>query len=223
MSEIKKQIIELAHSLESFVVSGEGNVSGKDENSFVIKASGTNFKTLSESDLIVCDFTNKQLDNFDKKPSMEIGFHSWFLNFEHVKFVAHTHPKNVLKIMCTEYGKLFAKKRLFPDQVVRNGISSCFVPYETPGNKLNSSIQKAVTKFQLKHNILPKIILLQNHGLISVGTSIRECQIATEMCEKAAEVFLGALTFNSVKFLSKSQINDILNCPMEIYRKNIVQ
>lgn len=78
-----------------------------------------------------------------------------------IDFVCHTHPVNTLKILCSKEYKLFAKKRLFPDQVIFNGVKSMTVPHVKPCNKLSKKIQIKLNKFIKKNGTLPKIIILK--------------------------------------------------------------
>ena len=64
----------------------------------------------------------------------------------------------------------------------------------------------------------PKVILLENHGIITFGKTIDECVIKTEICEKSAEIFLGARTLGNVNFLSEKNINELINDEKEKLR-----
>jgi L-fuculose-phosphate aldolase len=221
MTDIK-DIITLGKSLAQFVVGTEGNISKKSKNAFLIKASGTELKHLTPKDIVKCTFLSKQINNFNKKPSMETAFHAWLLKFSNINFIAHTHPIDTLSILCTNNIHEFANHRLFPDQVVFNGRKSCVIPYSMPGKELLHHIIEAVTDFMNIEKYFPKLILLQNHGIICCGSSYKECLIATEICEKAASIFLKAKTLGSINYLNNEEIFKILKDENEIYRKKII-
>jgi ribulose-5-phosphate 4-epimerase/fuculose-1-phosphate aldolase len=67
----------------------------------------------------------------------------------------------------------------------------------------------------------PKLILLQNHGIITASSSMKDCAAATLMCEKSAEIFVGAHTLGGVNFLTPQQVADVDTCPNENYRRNM--
>ena len=210
----------LGNSMSKYCVGMEGNVSGKiSENSFLIKASGHSLIDLEKSNLVEFDFNRNQLSNFKERGSMELSFHTFLLSFDNVNYVSHTHPTNTLKILCTNQSELFANVRLFPDQVVFNGTKSCLVPYAKPGEELTELIKSHVKKFIDEEFYFPKLILLENHGVIACGNSIKECVIATDICEKAANVFLGAISLGNVRFLSNKQITDLVMDDKEKYRQ----
>jgi len=216
------ELLELAHAIQPFTICGEGNVSCREEETLLIKASGTNLDGLGYDDLVRCTFNGKPLEDEEKKPSMEVSFHAWILKtFPQINFVAHTHPTNTNKILCSERIFSFAKRRLFPDQIVRNGSRSCVVPYATPGKPLRNAIKESIIEFMTTERYFPKLILLQNHGIIAAGASAKDCIASTLMCEKSAEVYIGARAMGSIIYLTKEQIAEVDTSPDEKYRREI--
>lgn len=218
-------ILELAHILSPGTICGEGNVSGRDvnfkSNSFWIKASGTSLDTLKQDDLVACHL-NAVPFNAKDKPSMEVLFHAWIYdNYDEVNFIAHTHPTNTNKILCSESCHEFANRRLFPDQVVRNGRKSCLVPYATPGRPLRDEIKKQIEYFVEEEGFFPKLILLENHGIITTGSSYKDCVASSLMCEKSAEIFVGARLLGQIQYLTEHQIMAVDKDPNEAYRRKI--
>lgn len=224
--ELKKtifELIELSKSVSKYCVGMEGNISGKfNSEQFLIKASGHKMSNLDSNGLIIFDFNGNQINNFNKKGSMELGFHTFLLGFEDINYVSHTHPTNTLKILSSNLSEEFANKRIFPDQVIFNGKKSCLVPYSTPGDELTKSVKIYVDFFIKNESSFPKLILLKNHGIISCGKSIDECITINEICEKSAEIFLGAKSLGGLNFLDESEINKLINDKKEIYRKSLL-
>jgi len=219
------ELLELAREISDYTICGEGNVSQRvDNDSFVIKASGTSLHTLSEEDLTLCNSDGIKIDSSHKKPSIETSFHAWIMRtFSHINFIAHTHPPHTTKVLCTEPNILydFAEHRWFPDQIVRNGVKSCVVPYAPPGEGILRLVESHVSKFVDNEGYFPKLILLQNHGIITASSSMKDCAAATLMCEKSAEIFVGAHTLGGVNFLTPQQVADVDTCPNENYRRNM--
>ena len=215
-------ILKLAHTLSPYTICGEGNVSGRDgDDSFWIKASGTSLDTLKKEDLVACHL-NAVPFNAKDKPSMEVLFHAWiFDNYPEVNYVAHTHPTYTNQILCSEKAYSFAEKRLFPDQVVRNGRKSCLVPYATPGKELRDEIKKQIGYFVEEEDFFPKLILLENHGIITTGSTHTDCIASTLMCEKSAEIFIGARLLGQIKYLTEEEIAAVDKCPNEAYRRKL--
>lgn len=219
------EILELARKVSDYTICGEGNVSVRvDENTFLIKASGTSLHTLSKEDLTLCNTNGAQIELSHKKPSIETSFHAWIMKtFPEVNFIAHTHPPHTTKILCSEAIHDFAEQRWFPDQIVRNGTKSCVVPYAPPGEEILKFVEKYVSKFIEREGFFPKLILLQNHGIITASASKKDCAASSLMCEKSADIFVGAKLLGGVKFLTKQEVSDVDTCPNENYRRNMYQ
>ena len=213
-------IIELARTLGPYAICGEGNVSVKDDDCFWVKASGPSVHTFEKIDRIACKMSDVPFHALGLKPSIETSFHAWLQReFDAIKFVAHTHPPKTMQVVCSEQIHSFAEHRLFPDQVVRNGAKSCVVPYAMPGKPLLEEIKKSVLAFIEVEEYFPKLILLQNHGIIVASTSHKECIASTLMCEKSAEIFIGAKVLGQTRFLSADEVEEIDKCPSEERRR----
>ena len=220
--ELMNELLELSHAIHPFTICGEGNVSCREDTDFLIKASGTNLDDLGYDDLVRCKMDGKPHEGEELKPSMEVSFHAWILRtFPQINFVAHTHPIHTNKILCSERIFSFGKRRLFPDQIVRNGSRSCVVPYATPGKPLKDAIKESVIQFMTDSKYFPKLILLQNHGIITAATSAKDCITSTLMCEKSAEIYSGARAMGSINYLTKEQIAEVDTSPDEKYRREI--
>lgn len=223
ITKTTNKLISLSKDVSKYCVGMEGNISGKiDENSFLIKASGYSLSNLKPKGLVEFDLNGNQLSNFKERGSMELTFHTFLLSFDNINYVSHTHPTDTLKILCSSHSEDFANKRIFPDQVVFNGVKSCLVPYAKPGEELTELIKLHVNLFINNEGYFPKLMLLQNHGVIVCGASINECIIATDICEKAAKIFIGAIGLGNTHFLSDKEINDLIIDDKEIYRKNLL-
>ena len=219
------EILELAREISAYTICGEGNVSTRvDRDKFLIKASGTSLHTLSEEDLTLCNTNGAQIELLHKKSSIETSFHAWIMKtFPEINFIAHTHPPYTTQILCSTSPYSFANHRWFPDQIVRNGTKSCLVPYAPPGEAILKLVEKSVSEFVDEEGYFPKLILLQNHGIITASASKKDCAASTLMCEKSAEIFIGAKLLGGVKFLTKQEVADVDTCPNENYRRNMYQ
>ena len=154
-------------------------------------------------------------------PSIEVSFHAMLLNDCGVKFIGHTHPTAINQIMCSEYAADFALKRRFPDEVVLYGPQSALVPYADPGLPLAIIMRQRVRAFMAAHGEAPKLILLENHGMIALGDSPAEILNITAMAVKAARIHLGALLTGKPTYLPEAEVWHLYRRPDEIYRRNL--
>lgn len=241
-------LLKLSHDLgreeRKLAILGEGNTStGLDTERFVVKASGSHLGTLKENDVTVCrrqalldlldktELTDREIDlalfaarvdSSAKKPSVEAIFHAWLLTLPEVNFVGHTHPVSVNGLLCSDWASVFAEQRLFPDEIVCCGEASVLVGYSDPGLKLAREIRTATETFIQQRGQTPRVILLQNHGLIALGKTAEAVLAATLMAEKAAQIFLNAAAASggrSPRFLTAAQVARIAGRPDEHHRR----
>ena len=109
------ELLKMSHLLSPYVIGAEGNVSCKVDNRFYIKGSGKSLSTLSKEDLVLCDMIGNICPSYssENKPSIETGFHAWLLSNLDINFVAHTHPTNTLKILCSKEIYNFSKVEIY--------------------------------------------------------------------------------------------------------------
>lgn len=237
---------ELGREDRQLAILGEGNISARTEQgTFFVKASGSNLATLSplgvtecraEGLLALLDLKAKaepsdaavdeallaaRVDAAAKKPSVEAMFHAYLLTLPGVNFVGHTHPVAVNQILGTRHAKTFAARRLCPDEIVCCGVESVLVPYLDPGLQLARGIRAAVVSYIKRLSRAPRVILLENHGLIALGATPEAVLAATLMTVKAAEIFSGAMALSGgrPRFLTTAQVERIAGRPDEHYRQ----
>ncbi len=242
------RLLELSHQLgredRKLAILGEGNTSGRvSDNRFLVKASGSSLGTLAAANLTECRFNGllpmlesksmtdaavdeallaARVDPTAKKPSVEATFHAWLLTLPGVNFVGHTHPVAVNQILATRHAKAFATKRLCPDEIVCCGAEFVLVPYVDPGLKLAQAIRTAVLAYVKRLARPPRVILLENHGLIALGATPEAVLATTLMAVKAAEVYIGATVLGSPRFLSSAVATRIAGRPDEHYREKML-
>ncbi|EMI22857.1 class II aldolase/adducin family protein [Rhodopirellula maiorica SM1] len=244
-----QELISLSQFLgderRQLAILGEGNTSAKiDDETFFVKASGSCLETLSEDDLVACHFAPllQMLDNHDlsdqqiedqlfacrvdsksKKPSVETLFHAYLLSLPGIEYVGHTHSVSVNQILCSPLAEQFATRKLFPDEIVCCGPQSVLVPYTDPGLKLSQVIREKTQQFIDEFGVPPRVILLQNHGLITLGKTPGAVKAAMLMAHKSAEIFVGAAALGGPTFLESDDVDRIANRIDEHYRQRALK
>lgn len=238
-------LLELSHEIgredRQLAILGEGNTSVRlSPTHFAVKASGARLADLQASDITLCDtarlvalldrkvlpdpeiekaLLEARVDPNAKKPSIEATFHAWLLTLDGVGFVGHCHPVRANQILCSPRARDFAEHRMFPDEIVFCGASSVYVPYADPGLPLAWQIRERTKDYLREHGCAPKLIVLQNHGLIALGNSPKAVLACLLMAEKAATIFAGAAAMGGPTFLLPQHIERITNRPDEAYRQ----
>ena len=247
-SDVIQSLLALSHQLGGerlrMAILGEGNTSVRlDDDTFAVKASGSNLATLTADDVTRCTFDRllplldktsatdvevdqallaARLEPSAKKPSIEALFHAYLLTLPGVRCIGHVHAIAVNQILCSPRAREFAEKRTCPDEIVMCGVESVFVPYAEPGLGLSQAIRREVVAFVKRTGRDPKIILLQNHGIIAVGASPKAVLGSLLMAEKAAEIFVGAAALGGPVFLTAAQCERIAGRPDEHYRQKML-
>lgn len=241
-------LLELSHELgredRAFAILGEGNTSTRlDEDTFAVKASGFSLSTLGEEGVARCRVNDvlalferetvsdeevdaallaARTDEAGRKPSTEALFHAYLLTLPDVNYVGHAHPVNANALLCSPRAQDFAFKRLFPDEIVCCGAISVLVPYVNPGVPLARAIREGVTTYRENFGRVPRLILLQNHGIITLGSTPQAVLATTLMAEKAARIHLEAATLGGPTFLSDEQVAYIAGWTAELYRQKVL-
>ncbi|MBM3496949.1 MAG: class II aldolase/adducin family protein [Armatimonadetes bacterium] len=225
---------------------GEGNTSARvDADSFYVKESG---KGLLEADAgsfvlvsiptILATLDGPPLDDAQirqvlldarigcagdrPRPSVETFLHAYLLSLPDIGFVGHTHPTAVNAILCSRNSREAVSGRLFPDEIVCCGPAVCYVEYTDPGIPLARRLRECVEQFISEHNMAPRIILMENHGLIATGKTPRDVETATAMYVKTARVLLGAFALGGPRYLTPENVARIHTRPDESYRQKLI-
>ena len=246
-AERLEALVALAHQLgredRQMAILGEGNVSTRIGEGFLVKASGRSLATLAREGVVACrstglmalldaggggEATDEQiekslmaarLDPAAPKPSVEAVFHAYLLGLPGIDWVGHTHPVAVNRILCSTRAAEFAGRRMFPDEVVCCGEESVFVPYVDPGLPLAGAIRRDTAAFVGRRGGPPRVILLGNHGVITLGASANAVLGAMLMVQKAAQIWLGAAALGGPEYLSGADVRRIAGRSDEHYRQ----
>ena len=246
---ITEDLLTLSHEIgredRGLVLLGEGNTSARlTEDTFLVKASGTQLGTLRAEDVVECRLSallpmldkvglaDQQIDDAllasrvdqkAKKPSVEAVFHAWLLSLPGIKFVGHSHATTVNQILCSPRAREIAECRMFPDEIVCCGVASVFIPLTDPGLKLAQVIRRETKAFLKRYQHQPRVIVMQNHGIITLGGTWQSVLAAMLMAEKAAKIFVGAAQLGGPIFLSEENIARIAGRPDELYRQRALK
>jgi len=160
--------------------------------------------------------------NSDVRPSTETVFHAICLSMEGVAFVGHTHATAVNALTCSAAFDEAFGGRLFPDEIVMCGPAPVLVPYIDPGIPLAREIRRRINAYIDTYEERPRVILMQNHGLVALGRSAEQVENITAMMVKTARVLLGAYAAGGPHFLTDENVARIHTRPDELYRRKLL-
>jgi L-ribulose-5-phosphate 4-epimerase len=185
----KKEVFDCVMHLvrEEYIQGNGGNVSKRVGNGdvFVVTPSQLDYEIMTVDDICVVDFDLKPVTDNGRRPSMETAMHlAIYKNRADVNAVVHTHQvfASIFALLNEPIPALFDE--------VANSIGNVVevVPYGLSGSP------------QLMENVTGKLVnrancyILQNHGAISVGTSLAKATRNAEHLEKCAKVYYYALS-----------------------------
>ena len=247
LSQLIEMSRHLGDPAHDYAILGEGNSSARaDDDSFWVKASGSELRTIdaagfvrvrfepllalldgdipadpAEADILVRRVLEAAgVDPAaSKRPSVETVLHALALELPGVNFVGHTHPTALNAILCSRQVKDAIAGRLFPDEIVICGPAPVYVPYTDPGLPLARAVRNRIGQFVREYGETPKVILMQNHGLIALGGTANEVQNITAMAVKTARVILGTFGLGGPRPLSSAAVARIHTRPDELYRR----
>jgi len=200
-----------AGSRSDYVQGGGGNTSVKlDDGLMAIKASGYRLKDITETDAYaVLDYealrafySTHEPDEFGDaekagaaeakaatraieglpalRPSVEAGFHSLL-----DRYVLHTHSVYANLAACAKDAR-----RLLGEALGGADYAYGFVPYVDPGARLTFSIRDELRRVESACGKRPKVLLMENHGIIAHGDSAGEAlAVHTDANERFAKFF----------------------------------
>jgi rhamnose utilization protein RhaD (predicted bifunctional aldolase and dehydrogenase) len=225
------------------VILGEGNTSTRvDDKTFLVKGSGCQLQTMTAADFVQLRFDvllellakdtvseaelsatyekSKVDPSQTRRPSVEALFHALCLQLPGVNFVAHSHATAVNGLTCGKLWPHSLQGRLFPDEAVVLGPDSVFVPYVDPGVILAKAIRDGIEDYRREYNAVPKVVYMQNHGVIALGANAGEALNITAMAIKAARIRATALQAGGgLAILDRATVAHLLGRPDEKYRQ----
>ena len=205
-------IIELSHQYgqgNDFVIGGGGNTSVKDRSVMAIKASGTSLRTIGPSGFVEMSreavrailgrsyssdpmrreaeikadlMKSRTRPEEGGRPSVEASLHEMM----EWRLVVHTHPCAVNALTCAAEGESVARQ-LFGPEVL-------WVPYTDPGYLLAKAMERQLAAYRSAHHGDPRVVLMQNHGLVVGGDTAEEIRARTdEVLSKIAARFTAGM------------------------------
>jgi len=164
---------------QGLVIGNSGNISARipGTNTLLIKPSRVSLESLKPEELLVIDLQGKKVKG-ESAVSRETPIHTAiYRTREDAQAIFHTHPPTA-----TAFG--IAKIEILPLQIeifnqLPNGVP--IIPFEAPGSKaLAEKIQKKIANYDA--------LILENHGIVTIGSTIEAACNLNLMVEEAAKI-----------------------------------
>lgn len=199
-NNIKRDIIDTALKLKEYnlIALSGGNVSVRtEEGHILITPSGMSYEGMVEDDIIVMDIDGKIIEgtrrpSVDTEPILYI-----YKNMPHVNAVIHTH-----QVYATAAG-------LVGDQLpaaVTTLPNATLGPVNVAPFSSAASLEMGIQT--VKHIDGKRAIILKNHGVITVGETLKKALYAAVYMEDAAKTYLMARMVGNPVILTQAQVDE---------------
>ena len=183
IKDISEKIVKAGRELHNhgLVRGTSGNISARirGTDTFLIKPSGARMEALKPEELVLVDLQGNKVRG-ESNVSMETLMHAAIYRIrKDAQAVVHSHAP-----IATAFG--IAKMEILPLQIemfllLPKGVP--LVPFKPPGSKaLAEAVQKKIANYDA--------LILENHGIVTVGSTIEEACSLNEMVEEGAKIQL---------------------------------
>ena len=203
--EIKDQMCDVCHKMWQlgWVAANDGNVSVKlEDGTFLAPPTGSSKSFITPEKIVHIDKDANIIEaNGDYRPSSEIKMHlRCYKEREDVGAVLHAHPPvatgyAVANVPLDEYSMI--------ETVIAIG-SIPVTPYGTPSTY---EVPDAIAPYLGEHDV----VLLQNHGALSVGADLLTAYYRMETLELFAKISLNAHLLGGAKEISRPNIDKLIS------------
>lgn len=225
------ELIKLSHALGKHpgrvTLWNEGSVALKlSDEEFLVSRRGAHLAKLGEADLVRVDmgralalttldevsgeaFADAKTHSTSPTASADTLVYAALLSLEGVRFAAHTQPIEVNQILGSPRARQFSDRRTTPSEILACGAASVLVPYADPGLALAKEVRRKVQLWRERYKSVPRLVLLQNQGMIVVSDDVPELLRVTDMTVKSAQIFVGAAMMGGPVFLSPHNVTNV--------------
>lgn len=203
--EIKEQICDVCHKMWQlgWVAANDGNVSARVEDNVIITTpTGISKSFVTPEKLVTIDMDGNILEaNEGYRPSSEVKMHLCvYKERPDIKSVIHAHPP-------TATG--FAVAHVHMDQyiMIENVIMIGSVPITPYGTPSTQEVPDAIRPYLQEHDVM----LLENHGAITLGADVITAYYRMESLELGAKIQLTAHLLGGAKEISRPNIDKLIS------------
>ena len=212
----KKQLVEIGKRLSDmgFVIGPGGNTSVRCGNTIYMKASGASFEDCNPEDYVGVDFKSGKVIEGDRKPTCEILAHlACYIANNEVGAVVHCHP--AYTVAWSMGGKTL--KGFTPEMVAIIGSDVPVLKYMVSAGRNFAEKIKGFIKEGYN------AVILQNHGLITVGTNLKQALYRAQLVEDSVKTIVAAKVLGKMRYFSRKEWKQIDESDFEDYRRTLLK
>ena len=201
IKEVKEQICDVCHKMWmlGWVAANDGNVSvSLGDGTYIATPTGVSKSFITPEILVRIDDTGKVIEGQEgRRPSSEIKMHlCCYHERPDVGAVVHAHPP-------TATGYAVANKALDEYSMIESVIAIGSVPVTPYGTPSTDEVPDAIRPYLQEHDVM----LLQNHGALTVGADLITAYYRMETLELFAKISLNAHLLGGAQEISREYID----------------
>jgi len=209
LAQIKDEICDVCHKMWQlgWVAANDGNVSVRlGDGTFLATPTGISKSFITPEKLVRINDKGEVIEGQEGyRPSSEIKMHlCCYRDREDVNGVVHAHPP-------TATGYAVANIALDQYSMIESVIAIGSVPVTPYGTPSTDEVPEAIKPYLQEHDVM----LLQNHGALTVGSDLLTAYYRMETLELYAKISLNAHLLGGAQEISRENIDRL--CSM---RKN---
>jgi len=216
IARVREEVSRLHSQLVRYelVIWTGGNISGRVPGAdlFVIKPSGVDYEDLAPDNMILCDLEGKVVPGTpgsDRSPSSDTAAHAYvYRNMPQVGGVVHTH---------STYATAWAARGAAIPCVI-TGMADEFggeIPVGPFAIIGDDSIGRGIVQTLSGHR--SRAVLMQNHGVFTIGKDAKDAVKAAVMCEDVARTIHIALQLGKPIPIPQDKIDALFDRYQNVY------
>ncbi|NLG93101.1 MAG: class II aldolase/adducin family protein [Clostridiales bacterium] len=211
IQQIKEQICDICHRMWQlgWVAANDGNVTVKlEDGNFLATPTGISKSFITPEKIVKINAKGEVLEGEEGyRPSSEIKMHlRCYEERDDVGAVLHAHPP-------TATGYAVAGKSLDEYSMIETVIAIGSIPLTPYGTPSTMEVPEAITPYLKEHDVM----LLENHGALTVGTDLITAYYRMETLELFAKISLTAHLLGGAKEISQDNIKKLLDLRTSYY------
>lgn len=210
--DIREAICDVCHKMWQlgWVAANDGNVSVKlPDGNFLCTPTGISKSFITPEKLVIVNDKLEVLEGAPGyKPSSEMKMHMrCYRERPDVGAVVHAHPP-------TATGYAVAGKSMDEYSMIETVIAIGSIPLTPYGTPSTDEVPEAITPYLPNHDVM----LLQNHGALTVGCDLITAYYRMETLELYAKISLTAHLLGGAREIEKPQIDKLMDLRENYYK-----
>ena len=209
--EIREQVCDVCHKMwqQGWVAANDGNVSVKlPDGNYLATPTGISKSFITPEKLVIINSGGEVIAGEPGyRPSSEMQMHlRCYRERDDVGAVVHAHPP-------TATGYAVAGKSMDEYSMIETVIAIGSIPLTPYGTPSTEEVPDAIAPYLQDHDVM----LLQNHGALTVGCDLITAYYRMETLELYAKISLTAYLLGGAKEIEKHQIDKLMDLRENYY------